>query len=284
MRGAWIVAALMFPCVDAPTGAWRLDPVVSESSGLVASQRWHGIYWTHNDSGDGPRLFAITGDGALVREVPVEGAAAVDWEEITLDDAGHLWIADSGNNANTRLDLTLYRVPEPDPKGSGPVTVDRVVRFRYPDQGAFPDPLRLNFDAEAMFHADDTLWVLTKHRSDLDTTLYRFPATEGEVVLERAGSYTLGGDRSQFGGMATAASLHPSGRFLAVLAYHAIFVFERPLPGEDWLSRPVNRITLDQDVAGQCEGIAWDGWSLVFTNEARAVHRVPAPFTMGSWP
>lgn len=262
----------------------QLDPAVDESSGLEASVRWPGVYWTLNDSGDQPRLFAVTGEGRLLRSVPVEGATNVDWEDLTQDEAGHLWIADTGNNGNRRQDLTLYRVPEPDPGGSGAVRVDRVIHVRYPEQRLFPDPAARNFDAESLFWADGTLWLLTKHRSDLQTTLYRVPALEGSVALERVSTFDLGGDPDNHGGSATSADLDASGRWLALLTYHALFVFERPADGRQWLGQVVHRVDFDQRVTRQCEGVVWDAGEVVFTNEAGQVFRVTDPLSAARFP
>src|SRR4051794_35074519 len=40
-------------------------PEATELSGLVASRRRAGVLWTHNDSGDRPRLFALASDGRV---------------------------------------------------------------------------------------------------------------------------------------------------------------------------------------------------------------------------
>jgi hypothetical protein len=255
---------------------------VPEPSGLVRSRTHPGVLWTHGDSGNPAELFAVSERGRLLGRVDVRGAGAADWEDLAADDAGHLWIADTGNNSNTRRDLVVYRVPEPDPKDGG-VDVDSTVRYAYPDQDGFPPPAR-SFDAEALFWADGTLWLLTKHRDDLRTTLYRFPATEGRVVLERIEDFEVGGDPDRHGGRVTGADLDPSGRRLAVLTYHAIFVFERPDDGRHWLSRPLRRIDLDQDVTDQCEGIAWDGDALLVANEDRALFRVVDPLHSARFP
>ena len=34
---------------------------VRESSGLAVSRAYPGVFWTHNDSGDRPRLYALDG-------------------------------------------------------------------------------------------------------------------------------------------------------------------------------------------------------------------------------
>src|SRR3954452_480338 len=70
---------------------------IAEPSGIVASRKNPGIFWVHNDSGNPPVLFAVKRDGKLVREYRVE-AVNLDWEDIAIDDAGHLYIGDIGNN------------------------------------------------------------------------------------------------------------------------------------------------------------------------------------------
>ncbi|MCA9548184.1 MAG: hypothetical protein KC613_27460 [Myxococcales bacterium] len=260
-------------------------PALDEVSGMVGSRRHPGVFWVHNDSGDGPRIFAVDATGHLLGEWRVRGADAEDWEDIALDDAGHLWIGDMGNNRNRRRDLTLYRVPEPEPTaGGGEVEVDGTVRFHYAEQREFP-PERPDFDAEALFWAphphtgQGTLYLLTKHRSgDLATDLYRFDDLSGADVVApvRVGSVTVGGDPEHFGGMVTAADASADGTRLAVLTYHALFLFERPGPLDDgYLLKLHARVELDQRQFQQCEAVAWDGPDLLIANEQRRIWRVP---------
>lgn len=259
---------------------------LSEPSGLTAGVQ-PGVYWTHNDSGDGPVIYAVTAEGRLLGQFEVTGAEANDWEAITADGQGHLYVGDIGNNGNARRDLTVYRVPEPtvpmqgEPV-EGTVAAERAIRFHYPEQTEFP-PAARNFDAEALFYdrRAETLYLLTKHRGDMSTVLYRFDdLTSAESVpLSVRGRFVVGGDPERFGGMVTGADLSPDGRFLAVLTYHALFIFERPAAGDDWLSQLRNRIDFDQDATVQAEAVAWHGDAVIFTNEQGSQFRVDAPLT-----
>ncbi|MEZ6089367.1 MAG: hypothetical protein R3C05_15315, partial [Pirellulaceae bacterium] len=72
--------------------------------------------WTHNDSGDSPRLFAFDTDGRHRGEVKIEGAEHVDWEDIASYDIGgvaSLMIGDVGDNRLSRQSVTCYRIVEP---------------------------------------------------------------------------------------------------------------------------------------------------------------------------
>lgn len=256
-----------------PPGAVRMDGSVVESSGLAVASP--GGVWTHGDSGGKAELIGVGTDGAVRSRVRVRGAFAVDWEDLARDDSGHLWIADTGNNANARRDLTVYRVPEPGP-GAEEVTVDRVVKWSFPDQTAFPEAGRLNFDAEALWWWDGTLWLASKHRSDTKSTLYRFGALEGDVVLERRGEIDVGGEALRFGGMVTAGDVDPSGR-LALLTYHALLVFPPPAAGATWFDAEPHVVTFDMRTMGQCEAVAWDGDAVWVTNEAGVLFRIEDP-------
>jgi hypothetical protein len=57
---AYLLAASFALAQSPPNGGVNLeDPAITESSGVVAPRLAGGIYWTHNDSGDGPYLYAF---------------------------------------------------------------------------------------------------------------------------------------------------------------------------------------------------------------------------------
>ncbi len=270
ISGCAIAAAL----ASGPAGRFD-NSAIDESSALVESQQYPGVFWTLNDSGNENEIFAIDAVGHSIATFRVDGAVNVDWESLALDDQGNLYIGDIGNNANRRRDLVVYRVREPNPKApDAKVAVDAAIRFHYPDQVAFPDPERRNFDAEALFWSGSSLYVLTKHRSDARTTLYRFPPSEGgDVELIRIDDFDTGDT------MVTAADATRDGRFLAVLTYRALYLFERPDDSDDYLSRPLKRIAFDALITKQCEGVAWSGTAILFTNEQGDVHRIEHPLS-----
>lgn len=94
------------------------DPRLPEVSGLVSSQSHPTTLWTHNDSGDSARIFALNAETCSIQaQITLSGVTARDFEAIGrgTDAAGSsvLWIADIGDNSATRASVTLYRIPEP---------------------------------------------------------------------------------------------------------------------------------------------------------------------------
>jgi hypothetical protein len=255
-----------------PYGSLEI-PAHLEPSGLVKSRLWPDVYWSHNDSGDIPRIFPMHRTGAMypserygaAHGVRIPDAVNVDWEDITTDDKGNLIIADFGNSPkNDRRDLCLYFIREPHPS-VGQTSVMRKVFFAYPDQKEIPSPVS-NFDAEAVFYAHDHVYVLTKHRSDTGTTLYRLDSMEPYVinVLTKLESFNTRGQ-------VTGADASADGSRLAVLTYTGIWVLDarekerwfdgsiRWMPTED---NEAEAITIDGDrlivSAGEGDGDLYD--------------------------
>ncbi len=275
-----------------------LDPALREPSGLVASATQANVFWAHGDSGRGNWLFAVDRHGRLLGRYRVRGAHNVDWEDITRDDAGDLWLGDIGNNMGGRRDLGVYRLHEPElgERGEvGEVEVAQRVGFFYPEQHEY-GVKRHNFDAESLMWWGGRLWLLTKHRGDMRTVLYRFPVLAGlpkdaRVALERVASFDLGAQLgaspSAYPGQATAADVAPDGAHWALLSYDAALIFALPDPAskrEDLLARPVNRVEFDPSVTRQIEALAWDGDALLLCNEEGAVFRITEPLKAASYP
>ncbi len=113
------------------------DPRITESSGLAASARHPGVLWTHNDSGDAPRVFAVGPDGRVLATLTLRGAVARDWEAMAAgrDPAGRpaLFLADIGDNLHGAWpSVSVYRVTEPAVLRDATVAATRY-RFRYAD-------------------------------------------------------------------------------------------------------------------------------------------------------
>lgn len=93
------------------------DTQIIESSGVVTSFQNERIVFTHNDSGDKPRFFAVDDHGCTVARYAVTNAKFSDWEDMAHSRDGRgrgvLWFGDIGDNAGSRKDIQVYRTLEP---------------------------------------------------------------------------------------------------------------------------------------------------------------------------
>lgn len=100
----------------AHSGFTITDPRIKESSGLAASRIHPGVYWTHNDSDDGPYVYAVdSATGRTVARVTMTGVGKPrDIEAISLGPDGQLYVGDIGDNLGGTWDhVWIYRFPEP---------------------------------------------------------------------------------------------------------------------------------------------------------------------------
>ena len=154
------------------------DPRIKESSGVIASRRYADVFWTHNDGG-GPKkqvLYAIDRKGATRAAFPVTGPMFHDWEDIAIDDTGHLYLGDIGNNESKEESLAVYEIDEPDPRAAGTRSVSpkRGWRLKFPGRP---------FDCESLFVWKGYGYVISKVFNNAPAQVFRFPLTEANEPL-----------------------------------------------------------------------------------------------------
>lgn len=190
------------------------DPRIVESSGVVASRRYPKVLWTHNDGG-GPKkqvLYAIDREGQTRAALPVTGATFRDWEDISIDDAGHLFLADIGNNDAKRDTLAVYQIDEPNPDtDSGAVAVKRKWELKFPEAP---------FDCESLFIWKDYGYVVSKVFKDARAQIFRFPLqdTRTPLTLELVATTTIQSP-------VTSGDISSDGKLLGLVAKDGAYVY-----------------------------------------------------------
>lgn len=192
---------------------------VRESSGLAPSRRAPDLFWTLNDAGNDPDLFAVDGSGRLVERVRVTGAELKDWEALESGpcDAGTcLYVGDIGDNDAERERITVYRVAEPE-RGASESERAQALHARFPDGPR---------DAESLFALPGgDLFVVTKGRRG-PVELYRFPSPQepGETAaLELVRQIFPEPENEE--DRVTGAASSPDGRWVGIRTYRSLFLY-----------------------------------------------------------
>lgn len=225
-----VCEGLYRPPVDVP----MTEAELGEASGIVASRLNAGVLWMHNDSGDGPRLFAVGTDGAALGRLTLEGATASDWEDIAAgpcpDGEGQcLWVGDIGDNLMARTDAALYAVREPVIDGPfGELSTTEFTRFPV----GYGDEM---INSEALMVAPDgtRFWVIEKVDGDTARIFEAAGPLSPEQVntFTPVGSFEAPGVAIAGGRLVTGADLHPTGTRVLVRVYTGSFEY-RLTPGQ----------------------------------------------------
>jgi hypothetical protein len=236
------------------------DPRILESSGLALSRRHRGVLWTHNDSGDGPELYAVGSDGRTLATLTLAGVEARDWEAMAAgrDERGRpaLFVGDIGDNQDLWPEVAVYRVAEPARLRDAAVPAVRY-RLRYADGPR---------DAEALLvdPRSDRLYVATKEAGG--GGLYRAPArlrSDQVNLLRRV---------ARVPPVVTDGAFLPDGRGFVLRDYQGAYVYTAP-------GRRVGELPLPLQYQGESLTVSADGRSLLVGSEGPAseVWRVPLP-------
>lgn len=258
------------PDYEVPVITGAVDRAASsELSGLVASRKFPGVLWTHND-GDRPVLIALDRDGTHLADIDVGSAGLTDWEELALGPArdggpDELYLADTGDNALERESIQVIRVPEPDPFTDSAVRGAESFELVYGDGKAH--------DAEAMFvePRSGRIFIVTK-RADKDpkTKLFATAARLGSKKSVTLELLLKEGDAPGLDGRWVGAAITPAGdRIMLVQHSGKNRAFDRA-PGqsvEDALAGPACNAPRPE---GQFESIAFtlDGLGYYMVPEA----------------
>ena len=115
MRNLLIAAIALF-CTNCKQSAQQKIEVVTalpneikESSACEISNA-SDLVWTIEDQGNENLLFGFNKNGELIRKIRITNIENNDWEDLSSDDQGNLYIGDFGNNDNERQNLAIYKI------------------------------------------------------------------------------------------------------------------------------------------------------------------------------
>ena len=221
---AWPLGSLVELSTAQDTKPQQAEPLTLQSSELNESSgvaQVGELLWTHNDSGDQPRLFAFATDGSLRGQFNVQGARALDWEDIcafSRDGKHYLAVGDVGDNLARRTSVQIYVIEVPvklparteDPS-NGAMAVENLSVLATFEVTYATGPV--NCEALAYDPLSSSFVLATKEL--FQCRLFRVAAPQLTGV-QRVQAELIGGLRLP---LVTAADISPDGQQLVLLTY-----------------------------------------------------------------
>ncbi|NQU24558.1 MAG: hypothetical protein HQ567_25015 [Candidatus Nealsonbacteria bacterium] len=246
------------------------NSMIDESSGLACSRSRPGLFWTHNDSGDLARLYALDRQGKDLGWCDLKDVQAFDFEDVasfSRDGKHYLLVGDTGNNGLAATIQILYLIEEPPIDADKGVSlaetpIVQVINYSYEDD-------HRNCEALAIDPSDRTILLVTKERES-KCLVYAlvWPKNDPKQATSAKKIATLKIP------LVTAMDVSPDGRRAVVLTYGNAYEYTRG-EKETWataFSRRPALIRVPERVQGESICYGPDGKTLYLTSE-----KLPTP-------
>ena len=197
---------------------------LKEISGITYS---NNLIYSIEDSGNKNQVIAFDTLGTIIKTITLNNIENIDWEDLTFDTNGNLYIGDFGNNDNVRKDLAIYKIDKSN-LNSQKVAADNKISFDYPEQTIFPPKKKnLMFDVEAFFEYNNYFYLFTKNRSknfDGTSYIYKIPNSVGHHHAQLIKTIKTCADYQNCA--ITSAAISTDGSKFVLLSHSKIWVFE----------------------------------------------------------
>jgi sugar lactone lactonase YvrE len=229
------------------------DTRITESSGLAASHAHPGVFWTHNDSDDGPYVYGVdSATGRTVATVTLGGISPRDVEAISVGPDGQVYIGDIGDNlGGSWSEVWIYRFPEPEELRDTTVTPVRHT-VRYADGPR---------DAESLMVHPKTGRVYIVSKKEEGGGLYAGPeklSASGVNTFRRVAGIDL---------WATDGAFSPDGTRLVVRSYFEARAYRWTVGAQGGPLEPIGRPSLPMQRQGESVAFTPDGRALMYGTE-----------------
>ena len=239
-----------------------LSDSIKETSGL---NFFENRLFTFNDSGNSSEIFEIEKSSGKILKTIKTGLKNIDWEALA-NDGKYFYIGDFGNNAGTRKDLRIYKIPAKNSHNSLSKDSVKIISFFYPEQKDFaPKNINTDFDAEAMIFLNGKIHVFTKEWASKSTSHYILNPENSEnqsaQKIETFKTNFVVTDASYFNG-----KLYLVGYTKGTDVF--LQIFEESEPGIFFKNNSVKYYLGSAFSVGQIEGVSVDENGIYLSSEA----------------
>jgi len=222
------------------------------------------LIWMINDSGNKPEIFGVNQQGQIEKVVKVD-AKNHDWEDVTSDEEGNLYIADFGNNSQKRKKLTILKIVNQNLLNSDEVGVEKI-SFEYP---RLAEKKKVSFDAEGFFYHQNYFYIFTKSRQKKKlgrTLLFKVPNKKGKHISEFISEYSF---CNSIDCRITGADISRDGKKIVLLSHQAVFVLTDFI-GDDFFSGKLKEFPFGH--TSQKEGVCFKDKNTLFITDEYSMH------------
>ena len=207
------------------------------------------LIWVIEDAGNKNNLYGLNQNGSIVRNIDISNAKNEDWEDLTSDSFGNIYIGDFGNNNKKRENFTIYKVPKPNTNIES--TNAEIINFKLPKDVN-------SEDFESFFLLDNYFYIFSKETKKC--ILIKVPNQIGNHTAELVTDFNLDGKHNKI----TSADISDDGKTVVLLNHEKLWKLSNFKP-DAFFKGKVEELKFEHD--SQKEGICFFNNSVLITDE-----------------
>ncbi|MFD1160913.1 hypothetical protein [Hwangdonia seohaensis] len=185
----------------------NIDAQLEEASALELVKN-ENVLWTIEDAGNPNILYRLNNEGNIDRSITITNAKNEDWEDLTSDKQGNIYIGDFGNNNKKRDTFTIYKISNPK-KLKKESTAD-IINFTLPKKVD-------SADFEAFFLHNNYFYMFSK--TEGKGVLIKVPNQIGTHVATLITEFKLKGKQTKI----TGADISDDGKTVVLLNHDKLW-------------------------------------------------------------
>ncbi|PWK19034.1 SdiA-regulated domain-containing protein [Xanthomarina spongicola] len=209
------------------------------------------LIWMIEDSRNNNTLFGLNESGEVIKELHITNVVNNDWEDLTSDSIGNIYIGDFGNNKKERTSYYIYKVKKPN-ENSHNTTAEKIT-FRLPVKMK-----QENF--EAFFIYNNHFYIFNKENKK--GRMYKVPNLIGEHEAELVTEFRLNDKNNKI----TSADISDDGKTVVLLNKDKMWKISN-FEGDDFFNGTIESI--DFNHLTQKEGICFKDKQTIYITDER---------------
>ncbi len=210
-----------------------------------------GLIWMIEDAGNDNHLYGMDENGKLMKDLTVLNSENIDWEDLTSDADGSIYIGDFGNNSKKREKFTIYKVTNPE-RSDDKIASERI-DFSLP-KGMDSE------DFEGFFILKDHFYIFSKEKKEVQ--LLKVPNKIGSHTAELIEKFSLKGKDNRI----TSADISDDGKTVVLLNHDKVWKIT-DFESDEFFNGKIEALEFGHD--SQKEGVSFkDNSTLYLTDES----------------
>ena len=209
------------------------------------------LLWTIEDAGNKNNIYGVDLKGNIVKDIDIDNAENKDWEDLTSDHLGNLYIGDFGNNNKKRDLFTIYKIK--DVAHLADETQAEMIHFKLPKKVK-------SEDFEAFFLHENSFYIFSKENNS--SILLKVPNSVGEHTAELVSDFNLEGKHHKI----TSAAVSPDGKTVVLLNHDKLWKLTN-FNSNNFLKGTIEEQKFEHD--SQKEGICFKDNNTVYITDER---------------